>query len=72
MVGAMAALASTEGEAHFLTKEFEAGKALVAVRADDFKFSRAVDIITRHGGRCAHALHGSGERDAEHFRHHAE
>lgn len=72
MVGAMAALASTEDEAHFLTGEFDAGKALVAVRAGSDDIDRAMEILTRHGGRRAHSTTGSGQIDAEKFRHHAE
>jgi hypothetical protein len=72
MVGAMAALASTEDEAHFLTGEFDAGKALVAVRAGGDDAGRAMVILTRHGGRQAHAMATSGQRDAAKFRHHAE
>jgi hypothetical protein len=72
MVGAMAALANTEEEAHFLTYEFDAGKALVAVRTNVDNADQAAQILLRHGGTCAHATTASGLRDAEKFRHHAE
>ena len=52
--GAMSGLGASEKEAVFYQKEFECGKAIVAVNAGDRR-AEAENILHRHGGyECMH------------------
>jgi hypothetical protein len=61
ILGAMAGLGVSEDEAHFYAREFDAGKALVIVRRGIAGAGRAMQILARHGGTCAHRLHSASQ-----------
>jgi hypothetical protein len=60
ILGAMAGLGVSEDEAHFYAREFDAGKALVIVRRGIAGAGRAMQILARHGGTCAHRVPDAG------------
>ena len=52
--GAMTGLGVSEDEAKFYDKEFQSGRAIVAVRAGG-RAQEAADTLTRHGGQHVHS-----------------
>src|SRR5207247_2159892 len=56
ILGAMAGLGVSEAQAHFNAKAFDVGAALIAVRPGIRDADLAMDILTRHGGTCAHRV----------------
>ncbi len=53
ILGAMAGLGISEEEAKFYEKEFNQGRAIVAVKADD-RNAQATQILMEHGGKHVH------------------
>jgi hypothetical protein len=53
IVGAMAGLGVSEDEAKFYEREFNDGRAIVAVKPDG-RGAEAADVLVRHGGRHVH------------------
>ena len=53
ILGAMAGLGVSEEEAKFYEKEFNEGRAIVAVKAED-RGAEAAQILLDHGGRHVH------------------
>ena len=61
--GAMKGLGISEDEARFYEKEFQSGRAIVAVKAGN-RSAEAADILVRSGGRGVHAeLHSPIQTD---------
>ena len=61
--GAMQGLGVSEDEARFYEKEFQSGRAIVAVKAAN-RSAEAADILVRSGGRGVHAeLHSPIQTD---------
>lgn len=52
--GAMQGLGVSEDEARYYEKEFQSGRAIVAVKAGA-RSAEAADILVRHGGRSVHS-----------------
>jgi hydrogenase maturation factor len=52
--GAMTGLGISEDEARFYEREFQSGRAIVAVRPAG-RAAEAAEILLRHGGRGVHA-----------------
>jgi len=53
ILGAMAGLGISEEEARFYEKEFNEGRAIVAVKAED-RSGQATQILLEHGGKHIH------------------
>lgn len=51
--GAMQGLGVSEDEARYYEKEFQSGRAIVAVKAGT-RSAEAADVLVRHGGRSVH------------------
>ena len=61
--GAMKGLGISEDEARFYEREFQSGRAIVAVKAEH-RSAEAADILVRNGGRGVHAeLHSPIQTD---------
>ena len=61
--GAMQGLGVSEDEARYYEKEFQSGRAIVAVKAGN-RSAEAADLLVRHGGRGVHAeLHSPIQTD---------
>ena len=65
--GAMKGLGTSEEEAVYFQREFEAGKAILFVRPGE-RYDQADEIVRRHGGYCAEPRDNNTSDQSSHYR----